>query len=69
MGGFGSAVAEALMDNDVLVSLKRFGVPDILVDHATPDQSKGDLGLTPAQMAESILATFAPKKSPASVAG
>lgn len=62
MGGFGSAVAEALLDNDVNVSLKRFGVPDILVDHATPAQSKADLGLTSPQISEKILATLFSKE-------
>ncbi|EKQ71138.1 1-deoxy-D-xylulose-5-phosphate synthase [Leptolyngbyaceae cyanobacterium JSC-12] len=57
-GGFGSAVAEALLDADISVSLTRIGVPDILVDHASPDQSKASLGLTPAQMAERILTKF-----------
>lgn len=57
-GGFGSAVAEALLDADITVPVKRVGVPDILVDHASPDQSKADLGLTPAQMAEGILQKF-----------
>ncbi|MEM1366759.1 MAG: 1-deoxy-D-xylulose-5-phosphate synthase [Cyanobacteria bacterium P01_H01_bin.15] len=55
MGGFGSAVAEALAENDVSVALQRFGVPDKLVDHATPDQSKAALGLTSPQIAASIL--------------
>ncbi len=58
MGGFGSAVIEALQDNDILVPVKRFGVPDILVDHATPDQSKADLGLSSPQMAKNILKAF-----------
>jgi len=58
MGGFGSAVLEALQEHDVLVPVKRFGVPDILVDHATPDQSKSSLGLSSPQMAEGILKTF-----------
>jgi len=58
MGGFGSAVAEALSDNNVLVPVKRFGVPDKLVDHAKPDQSKADLGLTPSQMAEQVREAF-----------
>jgi len=57
-GGFGSAVAEALLDADIAVPLTRIGVPDILVEHATADQSKADLGLTPAQMAERILKLF-----------
>jgi len=58
MGGFGSAVAEALSDNNVLVPVKRFGVPDKLVDHAKPDESKVDLGLTPSQMAEQVREAF-----------
>lgn len=66
-GGFGSAVAEALADNDILVPLKRFGVPDKLVDHAEPSESKADLGLTSPQIAESILKLFFSAKQPASV--
>jgi 1-deoxy-D-xylulose-5-phosphate synthase len=62
MGGFGSAVIEALQDNDVLVPVKRFGVPDRLVDHATPDESKADLGLTSSQMAANILQVFFSKQ-------
>ncbi|MGB3508321.1 MAG: 1-deoxy-D-xylulose-5-phosphate synthase [Microcoleaceae cyanobacterium] len=63
MGGFGSAVTEALMDNNVLAPVLRLGVPDKLVDHAKPDESKADLGLTPSQMAERILQSFKPKLS------
>ena len=44
IGGFGSAVAEALLDADVVVPVKRLGVPDILVDHAEPDESKAAFG-------------------------
>lgn len=58
IGGFGSAVAEALLDADVVVPVKRIGVPDILVDHAEPDESKAQLGLTTPQMAEQILNAF-----------
>ncbi|NER50835.1 MAG: 1-deoxy-D-xylulose-5-phosphate synthase [Symploca sp. SIO1A3] len=54
MGGFGSAVAEALLDNNILVPVKRFGVPDKLVDHAKPDESKADLGLTSSQIAQQV---------------
>ncbi|NES04637.1 MAG: 1-deoxy-D-xylulose-5-phosphate synthase [Okeania sp. SIO2F4] len=67
MGGFGSAVTEALMDNNVLVPVLRLGVPDKLVDHAKPDESKVDLGLTPSQMAERILQSFKPKLSTVNV--
>jgi 1-deoxy-D-xylulose-5-phosphate synthase len=58
MGGFGSAVAEALLDADIVVPVKRIGVPDILVDHATPDQSFAALGLSSPQIAETVLQAF-----------
>jgi 1-deoxy-D-xylulose-5-phosphate synthase len=58
IGGFGSGVAEALSNGDVLVPVKRFGVPDQLVDHAKPDEAKADLGLTGAQIAEQIREAF-----------
>ncbi|MEG3924644.1 1-deoxy-D-xylulose-5-phosphate synthase [Microcoleus sp. D3_18a_C4] len=67
MGGFGSAVAESLLDNNVVVPVMRLGVPDTLVDHATPEQSFASLGLTPSQMCDRILATFSRKQSPVSV--
>ncbi|MBD1858476.1 MULTISPECIES: 1-deoxy-D-xylulose-5-phosphate synthase [Leptolyngbya] len=66
-GGFGSAVLESLMDAEVIVPVTRIGVPDILVDHATPDQSKAELGLTPPQMAERILKSFAKQPSVAAI--
>lgn len=59
MGGFGSAVAEALLDRGVLVSVTRIGVPDQLVDHATPEESKASLGLTSPQIAETVRRAFA----------
>jgi 1-deoxy-D-xylulose-5-phosphate synthase len=67
MGGFGSAVAEALLDQDVTVPIKRIGVPDTLVDHAKPEESLATLGLTPPQIAERILKTFSPQPSALSV--
>jgi 1-deoxy-D-xylulose-5-phosphate synthase len=66
-GGFGSAVAEALLDADIAVPLTRIGIPDKLVDHAEPDESKADLGLTPPQMADRILKLFSKKPSAVSV--
>jgi 1-deoxy-D-xylulose-5-phosphate synthase len=68
MGGFGSAVAEALLDADINVPVFRLGVPDQLVDHASPDESKADLGLTPSQMAEAILQRFSPATAPRQMA-
>ncbi|WP_017303282.1 1-deoxy-D-xylulose-5-phosphate synthase [Spirulina subsalsa] len=62
MGGFGSAVVEALQDHDVMVPVKRFGVPDQLVDHAKPNESFADLGLTGSQITESLLKGFFSKQ-------
>ncbi len=58
MGGFGTAVAEALLDADVVVPVKRIGVPDILVEHAEPNESKAELGLTSPQIAETVMQAF-----------
>ncbi|NER79708.1 MAG: 1-deoxy-D-xylulose-5-phosphate synthase [Leptolyngbya sp. SIO1D8] len=58
IGGFGSGVAEALLDEQIQAQVVRLGVPDELVDHATPDESKVTLGLTPSQMVETILRKF-----------
>ncbi|AFY65549.1 1-deoxy-D-xylulose-5-phosphate synthase [Geitlerinema sp. PCC 7407] len=63
MGGFGSGVAEALLDAGVVVPVMRLGVPDTLVEHAKPEESKVELGLTPSQMAERILASMPTKVS------
>ena len=57
-GGFGSAVVEALVDHNVLVPVLRIGIADVLVDHASPDQSKQSLGLTPPQMADRIFKRY-----------
>ena len=58
IGGFGSAIVEMLNDNEINVPVFRIGIPDVLVDHATPDQSKENLGLKPDQMAEKIINKF-----------
>jgi len=58
IGGFGSAIVELLNDNDIHIPVLRLGIPDILVDHASPDQSKRTLKLTPEQMSERILNKF-----------
>jgi 1-deoxy-D-xylulose-5-phosphate synthase len=58
-GGFGSAIVEALADAEIYLPVTRIGIPDQLVDHATPDESKATLGLMPAQMAERIVKLFA----------
>jgi 1-deoxy-D-xylulose-5-phosphate synthase len=58
IGGFGSAVAEALLDANIVVPVKRLGIPDVLVDHAEPNESKAQLGLTSPQIAEQVRQAF-----------
>ncbi len=55
IGGFGSAIVELLNDNDIIFPVLRLGIPDVLVDHASPDQSKRALELTPNQMTNKII--------------
>ena len=57
-GGFGSAVIESLQDAEIHLPVMRLGIPDVLVDHATPQQSFESLGLLPDQMAERIRQRF-----------
>ncbi|MDX2212189.1 MAG: 1-deoxy-D-xylulose-5-phosphate synthase [Oculatellaceae cyanobacterium bins.114] len=64
MGGFGTALAEALLDAGVAVPITRMGVPDLLVDHAKPDESMKALGLTGPQIAERLLQQWTPQPQP-----
>ena len=54
-GGFGSAVAEFLLDVGYQGRIVRFGVEDRFVDHGTRDELLHILGLTPEAFAGRIL--------------
>ena len=43
-GGFGTAVAEVLIENNYQIPLKRLGVPDSFVEHGTVEELKHELG-------------------------
>ena len=58
LGGFGSAIVESLSDERIPNTTLRIGIPDKLVDHASPNQSKEKLGLTPELMADNIIKHF-----------
>ncbi|MEL7474879.1 MAG: transketolase C-terminal domain-containing protein, partial [Cyanobacteria bacterium J06555_12] len=64
MGGFGSAVAEAILDAEVSASVTRIGVPDKLVDHAKAEESLAELGLTGSAIAERIRTKLQPGAQP-----
>jgi len=58
LGGFGAAILESFSDQNLLIPTLRIGIPDKLIHHASPEQSKESLGLTPEQMSEAILKHF-----------
>ncbi|WP_457625106.1 1-deoxy-D-xylulose-5-phosphate synthase [Persephonella sp.] len=53
-GGFGSAVAEYILDNRYMNELLRFGIPDKFVQHGKIEQLEEELGLLPEQIVERI---------------
>lgn len=72
-GGFGSAVLEALEQNDALANLrvKRIGVGNIVVEHGAPKIIRKNLKLDPEGLFETISAFYykQPSKTPAAVSG
>jgi 1-deoxy-D-xylulose-5-phosphate synthase len=56
MGGFGSAVLEALADGDLLRETRviRFGIPDEYVTHGKPALLREEIGLTPEAIAARV---------------
>ena len=58
-GGFGAAVAEALVDGDLAgdARLLRFGLPDAYVTHGKPALLRQEVGLTPEAIAERVAET------------
>ena len=57
MGGFGSAVLEALADADLLGETRviRFGIPDSYVTHGKPTLLREEIGLTPEAIAARVV--------------
>ncbi len=55
-GGFGSAVAEFLLDRNLPAGLMRFGLPDAFVEQGSRKELLELVGLTPEAVAEKVLA-------------
>ena len=53
-GGAGSAVNEALAQNNVLVHVANYGLPDRLLQHGSRDDMLSDAGLTETAFASFI---------------
>jgi 1-deoxy-D-xylulose-5-phosphate synthase len=64
-GGFGSAVAEHMMDNDLggETRLLRVGLPDRYVTHGKPALLHAEVGLTPEAVVERVLETIGSRSS------
>lgn len=60
-GGFGSAVLEALEELGIAADVKRIGIPDRFVPHATQAEQRRDLGLDEEGLAASFRAHVAGK--------
>lgn len=58
-GGMGSAVADFILDNDYNIRLKRLGIPDTFVPHATPLEQREMCGLSEEQIYECCKQTLA----------
>ncbi len=57
-GGFGSAVAECLLDHGLKVSLKRIGLPDRFIEHGAPAVLREKYGLTAEAIQEAARGLF-----------
>ena len=55
-GGFGSAVAEFLLDRALPAGLLRFGLPDAFVEQGSRPELLELVGLTPEAVASKVLA-------------
>lgn len=63
MGGFGSAVLDAIADMDLAVPVKRIGLPDSFVEHGTPAELYNLLGMDKAGIQSVIKSELDKSKS------
>jgi 1-deoxy-D-xylulose-5-phosphate synthase len=54
MGGFGSAVAEWMLDNGYSARLKRLGIPDAIVEHGEQIELHRECGFDPQGIAQAV---------------
>lgn len=68
MGGFGTAVTEALDEMGLTVPVVRIGWPDQFVEHGKVDQLRARYGLTAEAALKEVLPLLAPRRRPTLVA-
>jgi 1-deoxy-D-xylulose-5-phosphate synthase len=56
VGGIGTRVRQVLREAGVDTAVDELGVPDAFIDHATREQILEDAGLTPAKIAQDVVA-------------
>jgi 1-deoxy-D-xylulose-5-phosphate synthase len=61
-GGFGSAVAEFMLDHDYSAQIKRLGIPDRVVEHGEQIELHRECGFDPEGIAEAVRAILGTKK-------
>lgn len=54
MGGFGSAILEAMQEHDLHAKVVRLGIPDHFISHATPDEQFEECGIDLASIQNAI---------------
>lgn len=64
VGGFGSAVNEALLGLGIEKRARVFGIPDRWVDHGQPKELYAELGLLGGQLADRVAAIVGGQKDP-----
>ena len=62
-GGAGSAVAEALAAEAIVIPILHLGLPDAFVDHGDPAQLLADCGLDAPGIVESVNARFGQRRT------
>jgi len=56
VGGIGTRIRQVLREAGVDTAVDELGVPDAFIDHASRDQILADAGLTPAKIAQDVVA-------------
>ncbi len=54
-GGFGSAIAEWMLDNDYQAKIKRLGLPDTVIEHGEQNELHHETGLDPEAIAQAVV--------------
>jgi 1-deoxy-D-xylulose-5-phosphate synthase len=62
MGGFGSAVIEALQEMGIAVPVVRIGWPDRFIEHGKVDELRARYGLTVDEAYAQVLPLLAPRQ-------